>query len=329
MMHRLAVFLGLVVFALLAPVGFPAGAATFKLNTGETVEGEPKYFQPQGLTLKKADGTDLPRVAWTNFTQEALKELAANPNAKKYVQPLIEAEEAELAEREKKAIIEIKPKIPERLDRPDPAAGFGALFSSTVTLLGFILIYVGNVYAGYEMGLYRNYHPALTAGVAAIAPIVGPIIFLCIPTRIKKSQDQLAAESMAAHMAAQQAAEVEAAPQFTPEELAAQQAAAEAAAAAAALAEANKVITYARGQFTFNRRFFESKLAGFLRLVPGEAEKNKIIYIKSSRGEHIGARLTKIEPNELYLQINKSGATSDVMIPFNEIFEVQIRPAGA
>ena len=47
------------------------------------------------------------------------------------------------------------------------------------------------------------------------------------------------------------------------------------------------------------------------------------------RSGHIGARLTKIDPNELYLQINKSGATSDVMIPFNEIFEVQIRPAGA
>ena len=329
MMHRLAVILGLAALALVAPVTFPAGGATLKLNNGDTIEGEPKYFQPQGLTLKKADGTDLPRVAWTNFSQEALKELSSNPKAKAFVQPLLEAEEAELAEKEKKAAIEIKPKIPDRLDRPDPAAGFGALFSSTITLLGFILIYAGNVYAGYEMGVYRNYPGALTAGVAAIAPVIGPIIFLCVPTRMKKSQDQLASESMAAHLLAQQLAEAaEAGREPTPEEVAAMQAEAEAAAAAAVAAAAPQIITYARGQTTFNRRFFETKFAGFLRLVPGEAEKDKVIYIKSSRGEHVGARLTRIEPNELHLQINKGGATADVMIPFNEIFEVQIRPIG-
>lgn len=329
MMHRLAVWFGLIVFCCCAAGGFAARAATYELNSGEKIEGTPTYFQQQGLTLKKPDGTDHPRIAWTNFTQAALKQLAELPRAKPFVQPLLEAEEAELAEKQKAEAIEIKTKIPERLDRPDPAAGWGSLFSSSVTLLGLLLLYAGNIYAGYEMGVFRNYHPALTAGVSAIAPVVGPVLFLCLPTRIKKSQDQLAAEAMAAHLAAQGTVEAEAPPELTPEELAAQQAAAEAAAAEAALAEANKVITFARGQFTFNRRFFESKLAGFARPVPGEAERGKVVYIKSSRGEHVGARVSKIDPNELYLQINKGGATADVMIPFNEIFEVQIRPAGA
>jgi len=71
---------------------------------------------------------------------------------------------------------------------------------------------------------------------------------------------------------------------------------------------------------------------GFLRMVPGEAERDKVIFIKSSRGEYLGSRLSRIQPNEIYLQINKAGATSDVMIPFTEIMEIQVRqkdPAAA
>ena len=64
-------------------------------------------------------------------------------------------------------------------------------------------------------------------------------------------------------------------------------------------------------------------------MVPGDAEKDKVIYIKSSRGEHVGSRLTRIQPNELFLQVQKGDATSDVIIPFNDIFEIQIRPKDA
>ena len=82
---------------------------------------------------------------------------------------------------------------------------------------------------------------------------------------------------------------------------------------------------YQRGQTTFNRRFFETKLSGFLRVIPSEAEKDMLIHIKSARGEYVGSRLSRVMPNELYLQISKGGASSDVIIPFNDISEVQIR----
>ena len=84
-------------------------------------------------------------------------------------------------------------------------------------------------------------------------------------------------------------------------------------------------VVYARGQFTFNRRFFETKFAGFLKMVPGEAERDKVIQIKSARGEYTGQRLAKVEPNELFLQIRKGTATEDVMIPFSEIYEVTVK----
>jgi hypothetical protein len=84
-------------------------------------------------------------------------------------------------------------------------------------------------------------------------------------------------------------------------------------------------VVFHRGEFSFNRRFFETKLAGFFRLVPGEAQKDLVVYIQASRGEFVGRRITKVTPGELYLQVFKNDATADEMIPFVEILEVQIR----
>ena len=63
--------------------------------------------------------------------------------------------------------------------------------------------------------------------------------------------------------------------------------------------------------------------------MPGDAEKDKEIYVKSSRGEYVGHRLTRVQGNEIILQVQKGEATSDVIIPFPEIVEVQVRPRSA
>jgi hypothetical protein len=86
-----------------------------------------------------------------------------------------------------------------------------------------------------------------------------------------------------------------------------------------------QTIVYPRGQFTFNRRFFETKFAGFLKMVPGEAERDRLLHFKSARGEYTGHRLSKVEPNEVYLQVRKGNATEEVMIPYTEIYEVQVK----
>jgi hypothetical protein len=307
----------LVVFALVGFGASVATAATFVLNDGSTLTGEPISYNAQGVVMKTADGNFAPRAGWTNFTQEALKELAKDPKAKVFVEPFLDIEEPEA---DKKPALQIKPKPHDRLDRPDPKAGMGAMFSSPIIIVLFLLLYVGNIYAALEIAVFRNYHPGLVCGIAAVAPVLGPVIFLCIPTRLQKSHDELAAESMAQH---------------TPEEVQLAythpggQEGAEGDAAADAAPAQPKITTYQRGQTTFNRRFFETKFSGFLRMVPGDAEKDKVIYIRSSRGEHVGNRLTRIQPNELFLQVQKGDATADVIIPFNEIFEIQIRPKEA
>jgi hypothetical protein len=316
MIRRFAVVL--VLFALTWGGISIAPAASLPLSDGTTLSGEPISFNAQGVVVKTSDGNFAPRVGWTNFTQEALKELAKEPKAKAFVEPYLELDEAET---EKKPSLVIKPKPHDRMARPDPKAGTGAMFSSGISVLLFLLLYAGNIYAGFEIAIFRNYHPGLVCGIAAVAPILGPVLFLCLPTRLQKSHDELAAESMAEHASEEvQLAYTHPGGHGTAE--------GEAAAAEAAAAQP-KVTVYQRGQTTFNRRFFETKFSGFLRVVPGDAEKDKEIYIKSSRGEHVGNRLTRIQPNELFLQVQKGDATADVIIPFNEIFEIQVRPKEA
>jgi len=271
--------------------------------------------------VKRPDGSFAPRIGWTNLADSALKELAKNPKAKSFVEPFVEIEEPEVQRKR----VEIKPKPVARLDRPDARAGFGALFSSplSITLLG--LLFVANLYAAYEISVFRNYPPGLVCGIAAVAPVLGQVVFLCLPPRLPKSHDEIAAESMAAHLSEE-------------EQHALEQAQAQGATAApiegtpisgAPDKKQTQATVYQRGQTTFNRRFFETKFAGFLRMIPSEEERNKEIYVRSARGEHVSTRVTRIMPNELHLQIFKSGVTSDVIIPFSEIQEIQVRPKPA
>jgi hypothetical protein len=66
-------------------------------------------------------------------------------------------------------------------------------------------------------------------------------------------------------------------------------------------------------------------MPGFLRMIPSEAEKDMLLLVKSSRGEYTASRITRLTPNEIYLHVAKSGASNDVMIPYTELAEVQIR----
>lgn len=293
-------------------------AAAYPLTDGTSLDGEPISYNALGVVVKKADGSFAPRMGWTNFTQEALKQFAKDAKAKAFIEPYLEVDESEA---ERKPSLEIKPKAHPRLDRPDPKAGMGAMFSSSVSVVLFLILYAGGIYAAFEIALFRNYHPGLVCGIAAVAPVIGPVVFLCLPTRVQKSHDELAAEAMAEHAPE--------APQLAYAHPGGYDANAPGDAGAPEAPAQPKVTVYQRGQTTFNRRFFETKFAGFLKVVPGEQEKDKVIYIKSARGEHVGNRLTRILPNEVYLQVHKGDATADVIIPFTEIYEIQVRPKDA
>lgn len=310
MMQRLSRRLALLI--LIFGSSWAVWADSYPLLNGDVVTGEPISFDARGVVLRQPDGSFSPRAAWTNFTEAALKKLAELPKAKPFVDEYLVDEEA--AAEEKKAE-EIRLQPVERLARPE-GKGMGALFSSTVSIVLLLILYLANIYAGFEVSLFRNYPALLVCGVSAVFPIIGPILFLSLPTHLDTKPEEVyaaTAEELAQAEAYQAEHPTEAAPDAT------------AAAAEPAVPTLPQTIVYVRGQTTFNRRFFETKLAGFMKVVPTEAEKDMEVFIRSARGEYVGQRITRLMPNELSLQINKAGATADVTIPFTEITEVQVR----
>jgi hypothetical protein len=278
---------------------------TLKLVDGSTIVGRIVAPKNEYLQVALDTGSTTPaitNVQWARLSQETLRALLTNrtaaPFATIFLDPPPQGRPTTAARR-------INLKQPPRLDRPQG----GSLLASPVMLVLLLIIYAANIYAGWEIGVFRQWPAAMVAVIAAVVPIVGPAIFLAMPTHYAKTEE---VPLETAPVEGEVAAVVEeAAPAPIPMQ--------------AAQPAVEQPIVYPRGQFTFNRRFFETKFAGFLKMVPGEAERDKVIFIKSARGEYTGHRFSKVEPNEVYLQVRKGAATEDVMIPFSEIYEVHIK----
>jgi hypothetical protein len=303
-------FLGMVLPAL--------KAGDYPLTDGQTVIGEPISYSETGLIIRQSDGIVSTRIPWTKFTQSALTALAAEakaPKDKAYVEPFIE----EVAEKEakKKEIVIKQVELPVR---PTGDIGFGAGFSSPLFVTILIILYFANIYGAFEIAFFKNQPAWMVCGMAAVAPVVGPLVFLCIPGR----RDAMALTTMEAP--APFVEEVVAAGDSTRSTgnttLESGENAAESVPATPTFPDP---IIFRRGEFSFNRRFFETKLAGFFRLVPGEAEKDLVVAINSLRGNFVGKRITRVTQEQLYLQVFKEEATHDEMIPFTEVNEVIIR----
>ena len=286
-------------------------ADTYRLRTGEVVDGEPISFNEAGVVFRLPTGQFSPRAGWTNFTEEALRKLADIPDAQRFTEEyLIDEEEPE----EDAAQLEIKPREHPKLQRLPKEGGVGSWFRSPLSLSLLILIYLANIYAGFEVAIFRNYPVWVGCLAAALLPFVGPIVMLCLPTRLEPI-----AQPVYEMPAEQYAEETAAGYEY------AEGAPVEAAVPAQAQTPAQPQVTvYQRGTTTFNRRFFETKLANFMRVVPSEEDKDMLIELKSARGDYVCTRISRITPNELHVQISKGGASADVAVPFGEIKEIKV-----
>jgi hypothetical protein len=313
-MRRFGIIIGLC----LALLAAGANAGTYTLTDGTRLTGDPTTYQEEGLVLKRSDGAYSPLVPWGRFTDESLKQLradAATPRERAIVEPMI----TEFPPSNSK-LPEIAVKPVETPPRPAGRLGMLAIFSSPVGWFLLLVLYGANLFAAYEVALFRNQPYQTVCGYAAV-PFLGiasTLYFLATPTLEPPDEASTSPRkpdppphryTTAPHPPPAPgggcASAAEAEPEPPPAELPAP-------------------VVYRRGDYSFNRRFFETKLAGFFRVVLGEAEKDMVILIKSARGEFIGKRISRITPAELYLQIFKEGASADEMIPFMEITEVQI-----
>lgn len=289
-------------------------AEKFETSAGETYSGDAVSFSEKGVIIRLDDGLYADRVEWSRFTQESLKKFAQNPKAAKFVEAIIEPSEDEKVEAAKRSELVIKTDY-DRLDRPAPQGLLKSIFGSGIGALALLLIYGANIYAGYEISIFRSRPPGLVCGVAAVLPILGPILFLCLPTQMEL-QEEMAQEPMPekeSYHVDNQPPEgdlpaglaLNATPQLPPTQ------------------------TFPRGQFTFNRRFFETQFPGFFGIVKRETDKDMLLIIKSARGTYTANRITRLSANEVHVQANQGGASQEVMIPFLEIQEIILKHKNA
>jgi hypothetical protein len=326
MVRRFCLIAALLIGGLLSGTAY---GETFKLANGETMTGEllAGSENDMGVQIKLGEGK-YERVSWASFSQEDLKKFAKVQKLEPLVEPFIEVTQAEKIKK-----TEVTIKQPPRLERPAPQSLLGALFSSGLGLLIVLLLYAANIYAAYEVAIFRVRPVPMVCGVAAVAPLIGPIIFLSLPTKIKPVEENwasappapvegAAAETVnpmqgaeAEHPTGLKLAGTEPSSEVKTEQLEGEE----------HKPAAAPTTTFQRGQFTFNRRFFETRFAGFFGVVRRDADRDMVLVIKSSRGEYIGQRISRIAANDLHLQVQRGHASEEVMIPFAEVQEIRLQ----
>jgi hypothetical protein len=290
-------------------------AEEFRLNNGDILRGEAVSFNDDGLVVRLDVGGHSPRISWSKLTQDTLKQLSNNPQAARFVEPFIDVPPTPKEKKIKKDIV-LKP-VPrvERVEKPN----FFASFATPAGLMVFLVLLLANVYAAYHVALYRNRPPALVCGLSILFPFVAPALFLLMPSAPPtEGQAEGHAEPALAAQAAGKATTGSLAK--VPAMASALSIAQAEKSGAPAASQAGQ--TYKRGEFTFNRRFMETKFASFFRIVQSEADKDLVLIVRGPKEDYIAKRISRISSTEMHLQLLRG---VEVSVPFSDITEIQIR----
>ena len=195
-----------------------------------------------------------------------------------------------------------------RLERPAQPSLFGGVFGSPVGLFILLVLYAANLYAAFEVSVIRARPVIQVIGLSAVLPIAGPVIFLALPIRVEKpaEENDFAAPAGTAGAAAQR----------TPEEI--------------QIIEASwrqeekkpEAQVFARGKFTFNKRFVETKFAGFMGELKGDALKFSL-EVKTSSVQLAVERIQQVAVADVIFETAQSG---QVTVPLADILEIKLTP---
>lgn len=302
-------------FSLLFAVVFGAAvldgmAADFKMADGSVIRGELVAPNDDGSVIRRASGGLTGRLGWDRFAQETLIELAKDPKLKEAVEAFIDAPEEAAVERPEVVVKD----PPGKVSRPAKTPGFLAALSTPAGWFILLVIVAANLYAAHEVAVYRNYPSAAVMGTSLILPVLGPVLFLCMPTRVNEDvvlESQYEAPAEVANTGAQELA------------------AAGLAGSALSLSAQKKGgpaapqhATYKASDTEFGRAFFEKNFPSFFRMTRSDADKDSVMAIKSGKGEVVAVRISRISSNEIGLVTQKG---HEVQLRFADISEVQIR----
>lgn len=281
-------------------MGLTAMADVLKLTDGGSVTGDVVKFDDNGLMMHLAEDT-YTNLTWAQLSQEALRQLSDNPKIKPLVDPFIEPT---AAERPAKPEITVKPV--DRLPLPADRSVLGGLVKSPVGIFIFLILYVANLYAAYEIAAVKARLPGQVMGLSAVLPVIGPVIFLILPMQESKPAEAAVAEEPFPEG------------EKTPEEIQV----VEPAAKAAAVEKKPDPQVYARGKFTFNKRFVETKFAGFIGEAKGDALKFTM-ELKTTKDQFTVERIMQVGATELILETVQRG---QVTVGLADIQEIKLNP---
>ncbi|MGE3311817.1 MAG: hypothetical protein AB7O66_17765 [Limisphaerales bacterium] len=287
-------------------------APDFKMADGSVVTGELVAPNDDGVVVRRSSGGLTSRLPWDRFSQETLTEMSKEENLKELVQAFIDIPES--AESEKPPLVIKEPAG--KVERPEKRPGlFSALFSTQAGMFILLVFMIGNLYVAYEVAVYRNYPAAAVIGASVILPALGPILFLCMPTRVR---DDVVLESQ---FEAPQEVQNTGGQELAAAGLAGSGLSLSAGKQPAAAATAQPAV-YKRGDVEFNRQFFERTFPLFFRVSRTDSDKDQVLVIKSHKGEVIGTRITRISASEMGVATLKG---HEVQVRFGEVSEVQLR----
>jgi len=292
----------------------PQDVREFKVSTGDVYKGIISSPNESGLVIKLDMGGFSERIPWGRFTQETLKKLATRRDCAQYAVPFIEIPPEIIAKakakRAKRNLI-FNAKPAPKVELPGKNVELMAAATTPFSLVLLALLFGGNLYAAYEISVYRNRPIPLVCGVSFLFPIIGPIIFLSLPPVEEEATNEIVSHG----------------PEADYSELSSKAAAHT---GGLSMAKGEKAPTsslqpaiYNRNECEFDRRFFEVKFSGFFRVALGDAERDMMLVFKTARTEYNARRIARITAKELFIQLFNG---SEVSISFGEIVQVQLKP---
>jgi hypothetical protein len=290
----------LFIFSLWLGVVLWAPAETLTLSDGATVSGDILKVDDSGMMLRMP-GDVYTNMPWARLSQDSLKQLASNPKIRQLVEPFIEPDVAKHA-----AKTDIKINSVNRLQRPENPSLFGGMFESWLGRLLLLVVYLANLYAAYEVSIIRARPAAQVIGLSAVLPIIGPAVFLAMPIKVEEAVEQPSDADLVpppTFRATKEEAQVVDA-SWKEEE------------------RKSKAQVFARGKFTFNKRFVETKFGGFISEPKGDALKFNMS-VKCSQGEFPVQRIAVVGPTEVAFETAERGQVS---VPFADIQEIKLNP---
>jgi len=274
---------------------------TVTLVDGASLSGDILRFDDNGLMLRLPDNS-YTNLEWSQFSQDSLKDLSQNAKIAPLVEPFIVPTEPQ---RPAQAQITVSPV--KRLIRPANPSLIGGVVQSPVGLFVLLVLYAANLVAAYEIALFKLRKPGEVMGLSAILPLIGPIIFLVIAEKAATPVAEEPTEAVMAPAGTVDNPQVE----------------------VPILEHTHKTEekkpepqVYARGKFTLNKRFVETKFAGFIGQPKGEALQFNM-ELKTAKEQLAVDRILQVTVTEVVLETVQR---KQVKVLLTDILEIKLIP---